>query len=516
MSDSTITDQEFNDAAQAVSQLLLKSDQKIDTKKSSVVYQLLVRPYAYVYAGLNKLIQNWIFNTSIQHLSQTTDTSDSIADAVASNYFVQRKQGRYAQGSVVLTFSTSSGRVDSATKFIIDDMPFYTDRTVLVAPEIRAQSNESVLYVRSYRFGTSYKAVIPVVAGNPGVIQIPAGVQVIFGGQIAQCTSAEVYSPISGGGAVQTNAQMMQRCKDKCTATVGTSRAIAAKLQEAPYPVISSKSLGTTDTGCLRARDNNTLLPLMAAVDTYVKTRNQPVNIQIAVDKSDSKWTGSTTRSFTFDRHSYPQITGALALTNVIYSDSQNAPIWTVTYGAQEGSLLTAQTARLSKYQTITLSDIPANKSIIAQFTVLPYIQELTDYLNSIQHGFIGQDILVKAAIPIALKIECGLTAERLLSEDQLKNMKQLVADLVNQLPVGQTKLNMDDIAAKFNQAGLGATLKLPYTIHASMLTTNGGSYSFYTVSGTVDLSCRRTLYTWLPDAYYMYTTPEFITLQVL
>ena len=38
-------------------------------------------------------------------IAQTDNTSDSIADLVASNYFIERRQGRYARGVITLRCS---------------------------------------------------------------------------------------------------------------------------------------------------------------------------------------------------------------------------------------------------------------------------------------------------------------------------------------------------------------------------------------------------------------------------
>ena len=505
----------FTQAEDALTNIMSDYSSDIDTKKASVVRQLIIRPAAYLYAKMNEFLSDWIRRTSVAYLSTSQQTSDSIADMVASNYFVERKLGAYASGVVTITCNISQVRVNSLSDFMVDQNQFHTTKTCIatVAP---AQSTQDLLYVQMFNVNGVYKANIPVTAVQAGPLQIPAGVEVNILTYIAGVQAAQLLSPITGGAQTQTNAQMMQRCKQRCGAAIGTLQAIQTKMQDAPVSVLGCGATSSTQAGCFRSRYNNMAIPMGGAVDVYIKTANQAVVTQVAIDElqidSDSKL------YFQLLPGDYLDYAGVIRVSE-IFTRGTGAVLgkYTIYYQSNKAGLSDIG-ARNTVYQKIKVvfDSLTQSVPVLVTLQYMPDVAVLQNFMDASYGAYLGQDCLIKAAVPATVKLKCQIKVPQQLSESVISQLKSFIAALINAKQVGDYNLNMDIIAARVRQSYQNIQLRLPYTISVTMPMTNGGIYSFHTTDGTVSLLYRRELYHWAAQAYFFSTTPDFIELQVI
>lgn len=495
------TQAEFDAAQISLQQMIQSYSDNIDTRKASVIRQLVVRPIAYIFAQIKKYFDNRLQQTSISQLLLSNKTENQVADMVASNYFVTRMQGSHAAGTVAARCSTASIRVPQGVTFVIDGYQFSSPKTVISSTQSR-DDTEYVNYVRSVYVDNSWVCIIPVQAKAAGSLQIPSGVSVQTTSYVAGVTSLQLASPITGGKDTQTDSQMMQRCIKKCGAAVGTQNAIWTRLQEAPVTVLSCKALGSNAAGCFRARQNNLDIPMAGVVDVYVKTQKQASIKQLyyTLDGQDTLLIQSTDET--------AGVAGFIRVISVAVSQ-QNTPQYTVTYIDQSKRLSSKQAAQI-KFSTSVTGDI------VVTVAYMPGIYEVQQYIDSADIAFLGQDTLVKAAVPATVKVHCSVQSTQAVDSQTLTQMKKSVAQFINQKQVGDYVLNMDDISALFAQAYPYATLKLPYSIQVILPMTNGSLYTFNTNSGQVDLNYRVTSYTWDTAAYFFSTTDDYIDIILL
>ena len=504
------TQNQFQQAQAVLQDILNDYDSTLDTKKASAVRQLVIRPYAYIYAQIDKYISNRLQQSSIAYLLTSNETQNTTADLVASNYFVSRRQSKYARGIVTAKSTMSSIRVSKNTTFIIDGNPFIVQKTVLGMPQPLDDTNQ-INYIKTIQLGSFYVCNIPVRAQNSGLLQIPQGVQVTSPSYIAGVQEFMLTSPVTGGAQDQTDAAMMRRCIKKCGASVGTQNAIWTRLQQAPIQVISCKSQGSNQAGCFRARYNNLDIPVGGIVDTYVKTQNQASYTDLILT--------ATNNQLVIDSKKYPTVSGFIRIAGVKIQDQNSTatqPSYTVQYTTESNK--SSQGARLSQYQKaiITFSQSMAGKTARVSVMYMPGLAEIQDYINSQDVSFIGQDILVKAAVPVTLIIEGSIQSSTQISEQTLRQMRQYIASYINTYQVGTSKLNMDDVARGFRYAYPDANLKLPYNIQVLVPMTNGGYYTFNDNTGVVDLTFRNGLYFWNTATYFFSTTAEQLKLNIL
>lgn len=499
----------FTQAEAALTNLMQDYSTQVDTRKGSVIRELLIRPYAYIYAKIDEIISDWIRRTSVAYLSRSSQTSNSTADLVASNYFISRRQGGYATGVVTLKCSYSQIRVNSNTKFSVNSIMFSPDKTYIATAE-PLPSTDAIGYVKMYYINNQYIANIPVRALQPGEIEIPAGVQVQISSYIAGTESAQLLSPITGGADTQTDASMMRRCKERCGAAIGTLQAIRTKMQDAPVNVLSCCALGSGQPGCFRSSYNDLAVPIGGAVDIYVKTQNQNQIRQVTVPATELN-----NKSLILSETLCPGACRVLSVRSVGVNRNLK---YTVQYLSSDPSL-SALGAKNTCKQKIKIS-FSSSLTDITDFRIalqcMPYVKQLQDFMEDTYGGYLGQDCLIKGAVPVTVKVACQLYSKKELTQVQLTDIKTFIAAKINEKQVGEQNLNMDQIAELVQDRYPDVKLRLPYTLSVSMPQTNGGVYNFSMTDGTASVLYKAGKYLWPSQAYFFSTTADFVDIQVI
>ena len=65
-------------------------------------------------------------------------------------------------------------------------------------------------------------------------------------------------------------------------------------------------------------------------------------------------------------------------------------------------------------------------------------------------NAFLGLDTMIKAAVPVTIDMTCVVSSPAQLTEDTLLTMRQTLAGLICDYPVGTSLLNFSDIKQSF------------------------------------------------------------------
>lgn len=509
------TEQIFIKSQQSLINLLQDYSDELDTRKGSAIRQLLIRPYAYLYSKVNTFISNWIHQTSLNTLSQSLQTNNSVADDIASNYFVYRKTGIQAKGTLTLNCSQAQIRVPKGTLFEVDGYNFITQKTCIATVSPLADSQQ-INYTKMYRIQNKYKTNIPIVAQDIEYVEIPQGVQCSSLSYIAGVQSAVVTSPITGGAQAQTDASMIQRCKQRCGVSTGTLAAVRLKLSQLSIPVLGSNVIGSNQAGSFRSRYNNIGIPSGNSVDIFVKTNNQPAIKTIQLEQTDILLQNQKYTLY-LDQKIDEDLVGALRLLSIVPQNQIQLGQYTIQYisGNQNTS---GQGARLSEDQQIkvTFDTLTQPVPLIVSFQYTPGLGNIINDMKEQDNCLIGIDYKVKSAVPVRIQIQAQLASNTQLSSQQITYIKQDICSYINSKQVGQTKLNMDVLAQSIQYKYPFIKLRLPYTISVSMPMTNGANYTFNTTDGILDLNYRQSLYHWQTQIYFLSITPTDVFLEIV
>jgi len=501
----------FDNAERVAVDLLTTQYPALLTKPGSAIRELVVRPMAYLYAWITDNFDNFVRVSSAAYLKTSQETDNEVADAVASNYFITRRQGVYATGIITLQLTTSYIQISNNTSFVVDDVVLVTPyRVIAMAGTTNPGLRDGVMHINMISTGSSgaYMANIPVRAMDAGPIELTAGVPAVPQMQLPSLISAVLSSPVTGGSGTETDAQMMARAEaSTANAGIGSYFGIRKRFDNGPVMVRSFGLAGGEDAVLSRARFNNVNVNPGGVVDCYVKTQNQlSINSRTRCTVLPTPYTDDS--GVAWLQAEIPQIQEAIGLHGLVcvsgpaYIDGSDSP--TTEYWVRYESLTSSADyigARLGSYQRAFVCFRGSSASYIdVDVMYMPGIYQLQQYIDSPENRFVGQNVVIKSAIPVTLSLSCAVAYANELSKDQLDNIKQAIADYINSTPVGCGRLNFSDIIDYCQTALPGATLRLPCTINASMPLMNGAIDSFFSNTGVLDITTPANSYRWNPS----------------
>ena len=113
------TQRSFNSAEATATDVISQSSPGLITKAGSIIRELIIRPISYLTAWANDNLLDKLATTSVMYLQTSQATDNPVADMVASNYFVTRRQGTNARGILTLTLSQPVLRLARGSQFTV-------------------------------------------------------------------------------------------------------------------------------------------------------------------------------------------------------------------------------------------------------------------------------------------------------------------------------------------------------------------------------------------------------------
>ena len=503
---------EYQNSEYIISNVLSTNNAELNLKKGSVIHELLVRPFSYLYSWFSINIQNMFKITSLSYLSTSTATENEIADMMLSNYFITRKQGTKAKGVITITMSLPTIRIQKNSVFSVEGTKVQTYTPIIVVNSLDSVTNKDtseVEYIKAVPYEGSYIANIPVEAVESGYIELMAGssAEVLFANTVI--TGAELTSPITGGTSTETDASMVQRASyNTSNASIGSINGIRKKFTECSITVYDVAVVGGEDTSAYRARYNNTNINIGGVLDIHIKTQTQPSvsMLSVPVDPiAENKY------SITLDSTEYAGIIGIIK----ILINGSTLSQFTTEYLSKDSGLSDIG-ARLSNKQKviITFESIEEVENADVYVYYMPGVNICQEFIDSDVNKFIGQDSLIKAAIPISVGISCAYSYDGTQSSSTIEDqIKDNIFNYVNSLPIGTRYLNFSDLRIVCEQAISGLTLKLPCIFNATIPLYDGTYTTYYSNSGILDIGDTVYSNVWDFNICFFSITKDAITL---
>lgn len=492
--------EDFDKSVQTISQLVTQYNQDINIRNGSVIRQLLIRPAAYVLAGIQQLLRTFIRDSSVTTLLSSQATENQTADLMAANFFTQRRPATASSGMLAIYSRVASLYIPANTTFSIQGSTFSVPSRVFISnTQVFQPVSQNMLVCRSYLMEDGlFCAAVPIVAAQPGYLQIPQGVPVYPSRSIAQIQQVQLVSPISGGQGVQTDSQLFSRIRDQQGySAVDTRYAILKRLRGSGYNVISCYSVGRDGIAQARGFSGATLISTGGVVSVFVKTHNQSAIKQVQIVATQN---GSSGASLVISPR---QAAGALFVRQVLQrSESQaSTPVTgtTVAYKASAESGLSDTDARFSAYQQIEITgaSLVAGQSYIVRIQYMPNIAQLQSYIDRPQNKFVGQQLLLRAAVPVRLRVRCAMRADSDYTQQQLSKMRDDISRIINDTRVGADTFNMSDVLQGLQSLYPGIHIRLPIQMRITVVSSDGSAYTQAIQSGVLHLPSYLNNYTW-------------------
>ena len=489
------TQTEFENNEQVALDVMGSYAPEVMTKTGSVVRELLLRPFSYLMAWFRGNSTNDMKQYSVAYLKTSQLTDNPIADMVASNYFVTRNGGTNARGIITMTRSTSRLHIAQGSRFSVGGISMITPNQYMITPsDPPSIMTGNTVYLKSIPYGSNWIVNVPVVAATAGKVELPIGTDVVVGFGCSVLVDAELTSPVTGGSDVETDAQLMQRAEaNTATAGIGTYYGLVKKFAAAPVNVKGLAAVAGDDQSLFRSRYNNMNINPGGYVDCHVKTAVQPttelVSFECSLIQDTHTYMGKLPTNATATR-----IAGFYRVDSLIVN-GESISEFSVSYGHNDNSIVNDAGARLSVDQTATITfdltslTYPTTLTATMSVTYMPGIYELQQYIDGDREHFIGQDIKVKAAVPVTVGMDCVALASRPLTDQEEAYMKQVIVDYINGIEVGTAELNFSNIRKVAAEAVPFVDLQLPCTFTASMYLKDGSMDTFYSNTGILDIS---------------------------
>lgn len=497
------TQTEFDSAEAVVMDILTQGSPTVMHKKGSVIHELIVRPISYLYAWATGKLDKEITESSIAFLSTSQATENTLADEVASNYFVSRNAGRRSSGVITLTMNTPTAHISQGASFQVGDQECVTPYQIVITSTATTDVVDGVKYVQSTALGDVYIANVPVQVTEIGRIELPVGSEVVVLFPNSFVEAAELTSPITGGSDVETDAELFARAKhNTADASVGSYSSLMKKLQQAPINVYGMALLAGEDSLMQRARFNNTNVNPGGFVDAYVKTQQQASTeaVNVTATKSDSVYTCQIQDTNTAGQFRVVSVT----------ADGEEIDTFDVAYGTSDAAG-TGEGSRLSSSQTITISfEADSSEDTLDTRVVVEYmpgISILQNFIDSDENRFIGQDIRIKAAVPVITRFDCAAYKDGEISEEEMTTLKNVIVDTINSSKVGTKTLNFSDIVRACRNTLPNIELRLPCNLSGQTATRSGAVDTFYSSTGILDIGCNANEDCWDPSICFFSTS---------
>ena len=509
------TDEAFDAAEQTALDIMATTYKDLQTKAGSVIRELLIRPFAYLYAWCRTNLAAYRKQSTVAYLQTSQLTENPVADAVASNYFVTRRTGTRSKGVVTLVSTNPVIQLPAGSVFLADGVKLMTPYRTIATSGVQPGLVDDTMYVAITALGSNYAANIPVEVDQPGDIELNAGTPITMNFVYTGLVSAELTSPVTGGSGTETDAQLMRRAEYNTAASgVGSWYGIRKLLNDAPVYVADFGLLASEDAMLYRARYNTVNLNMGGVVDCYVKTQRQA---STATVEAHIEQVSAGTYRVRFSGSS--SVSGVYGVGNAYLAGARLAQR-TVSYASLDPDM-DARGARLStKQETIVTFQSSAQDVTSMPFSMdvsyMPGLAALQQYVDLDRNTFIGQDLLIKAAVPVPVHLDCTAYSTSEITDEQLELLKSTLVDKVDSMPMGTGVLNFSDLRKAAAEAVPSVDLRLPCTMSVDVPLVSGGADSFYSNTGILDITKPVHVDAWDPAVCFFSLIPENIRIDTL
>lgn len=250
--------EEVRKAELLIQSFLLEKLPEGNFREGSHLHDIVVRAFAAVYALIRSEVTEVRSRQSLLKLEQLTDiASDEVVDEIASNWFITRKTGSNARGTLTVNVSPNITQgqaiiVPENAEFIYSaGITYYLDSDVDM---VFSRQDMSPVFTGGTE-PSSYQFLIPVVAELPGVAgETASGLFESFSSfGDGLITSVEATSSFTRSTTDETNADLIARAKTAISSRGTVShRAIDTVLRDEVTAVQEVVVVGSGDSEMYR------------------------------------------------------------------------------------------------------------------------------------------------------------------------------------------------------------------------------------------------------------------------
>ena len=382
---------------------------------------------------------------------------DELVDHLLSNYLITRKTGERAAGDITIVVEGDSAVVIGAgAAYTANGVEFQVDAPITALPtgSTTTNVNDRVLTDRG---DGSYEFTVPATAvevGEEGNIQ--SGSRFTPSPEPPRYVTSYATADFTGGISTESNTELVERMQTGIPAKVAAGRLNITSLVKDQAVFADIKHLSIVGYGDPEmTRDQHWVFPVSGGgrTDVYAHNDSLPQTVKLNVTASlvekrgaDSIW------QFTLDRDALPGFYDVRTVRRA--EDAVDVDGFEVTYDVRgwdfdddtwNPDLETTIESAFSRYQTAviqfadTLTDVTDmtvgdTATYVADVRAQPLIREMQEFLSGADYRPLGSDILVKAAVPCFLSINCDIIKESTESAPLLDDIRAAVANYVNNL----------------------------------------------------------------------------------
>lgn len=506
---STITSYEDIDStAVAESEVLmatiLEADYNVDASLGTVIRELAVRPNAVLGAYNDARLETFKENMTLSTAIDSDSLTDDDANALASNFRIERLEGQQASGTLSLyTDQEANVYIGKSTLFTAGGLDMGISKVYIgYISDSPAADTEDVVYRKMVKASTGeYMFTIPVSTLTYTEQTLSPGMTVTMTPSDAKVTKTLIASAVTGGSAEETNASLLQRASTGITASVPSGKEhIAALLQRDvdDVTIYSSAVFGMSDPEVLRDQANISGLSMGGRVNIHART--SPLIASVEVTKTatlgaDGRWSTQITAD------DAPGFYGISEILPVYTGTPPGVENITNSFGMDTTDTLmpdipAPKYARFSRYQTslvsfdCTLPDVVTGSTFEFVFTILymPSLDIVQAYLNKRDTANNAQDTLVKAPIANIVSAQIPVTYPPGVTVVDIDTLQQAVAQAINDLEIGQRYLTADEICLAINGVDAKLRVDFPVVLESTTYLVDGETHSARSITGHLDM----------------------------
>lgn len=489
---------------EALMAAILEDDFNVDASLGTTIREWAVRPNAvlgtYNDARLAEFKQNMTLSTAVN--SETLTDED--ADALASNFRLERLDGKSATGTLAIyTNQQTNVYIGLATTFLAGGVNMEISKTYIgYLSDVPAADTEDVVYRKMIQISEDeYMFTIPVRSEDPTDETLGPDMVVTMTPSDSKVTRVLVASAVTGGFSEETNESLLNRAATGITAEVPSGKQHIMALLERDLTdvnIYSSAVFGMNDPEVLRDRYNISGISMGGRVNIHART--SPLLAYLEITKTatlgtDGRW------SFQVNAEDAPGFYGISNITPVAEGTPPVVENISYAFGMDTTDELMPDIprpsyARFSPYQTSLVSfeaAIPDKNAgdtaeFTAVFTYMPSLDTIQDYLNKRDTANNAQDTLVKAPIANTVSVQVPVTYPPGISVVDVSVLQQAVAQEINNLQIGQRYLTADEVCLAINRVDSRLRVNFPVVLESTTYLVDGNTHESRSVNGHLDM----------------------------
>lgn len=459
VTDISELDTSLVEAAQAeLSQLIQEKYPEIELSRG-VFHDLVAFFAGGISGGINQTeIQRVLDSRSLLAISEDPQLADDeLVDHVLSNYLTSRRTGTRATGEITIVVTGDGTVVVSGNSlFVANGLNYRTDVPITARPPgtTITDTNDRVL---TQRDDGLYEFAIPATAEDVGeTYNIRSGTKFVPDPAPARFVTAYSADDFTGGTSTETNADFLKRMQDGIPAKVTAGRANITALVKSQTAFADTKNLSIVGYGDPEMeRDQHWIFPVSGGgrIDAYAQNAATPQTVTIkktatllSIGATSSTW------QFTLGRDDAPGFYEVSAVRKTSdpldiagFEVTQDQRAWDFDDDVWRPDIKYLKEAVYTRYQTSVIRFIDTTTSVASltvgdtaeynvSVLVQPFMKDMQEFLASDDHRHLASDILLKAATPAFLSINCDIVKDAGESAPDLDEIKTAITEKINNM----------------------------------------------------------------------------------